>query len=77
MRRPKLSMDIDEIIGSLLENWLTRRLRGQCRFCGKFVLEDLPANEQFCSVECKSNWQKVMEVRLAIGKRDLKRRGYD
>lgn len=70
-------MDIDEMIGSLLENWLTRKCKGQCRFCGNVVSQNLYPKEQFCSEQCKANWQKVMEARVVIGERDLKRRGFD
>jgi len=71
------SYDVDEMIGSIIENWLTKNIKGKCRFCGAPVSENLKPVDQFCSDECRANWQKVCDARIAIGKRDLKRRGYD
>lgn len=69
--------DWDDLIGSILERWLTTSIHGQCRFCRDPVDPKLKAPDQFCSPECRANWQKVMEARIVIGKRDLKKRGYD
>lgn len=70
-------IDYDQIIGSILERWLTTPCKGKCRFCREPVSEELKPPDQFCSEECKKKWQKVMEARLVIGKRDLDQRGYD
>lgn len=70
-------VDYDEAIGSILERWLTTPRKGKCRFCGKSISEELKPSEQFCSSECKKSFEKVMDARVAIGLRDLKRRGYD
>jgi hypothetical protein len=71
--------DYDQILGSILERWLTTKVpKNKCRFCRKELKK--PAHDpknQFCDQECFRGWQKVMAARLAIGKRDLKQRGYD
>lgn len=70
-------VDWDEVIGSILERWLTTTYKSKCRFCRKPVSKDMKPPDQFCSKDCKEKWQKIMEARLVIGKRDLDRRGYD
>ena len=71
-------VDWDQVIGSILERWLTTPVKGKCRFCRKPLSNpNVKPPDQFCSPECKANWQKVMEARIAIGKRDLKKRGFD
>lgn len=71
-------VDHDQTIGSILERWLTTPCKGKCRFCRQ-PLEDLDVepNEQFCSLNCKNDWHKVMRARIAIGQRDLRQRGHD
>jgi predicted esterase YcpF (UPF0227 family) len=71
-------VDYDQLIGSILGRWLTTPVKGKCRFCRKTLPNpNVKPADQFCSTECKANWQKVMEARIVIGKRDLKQRGYD
>ena len=75
-RAPDGGLDWDQWIGSILERWLTTNLPGRCRFCRKPVTTEDPT-VMFCSIECKKNWELVQAARIAIGKRDLKQRGYD
>jgi hypothetical protein len=68
--------DWDQLLGSILERWLTTRIPGKCRFC-RSPLSARDSKEGFCGLECQANWKKVFEARLVIGKRDVKQRGYD
>jgi hypothetical protein len=74
----QVHMKLDQLIGSMLENWLTKDCpKGYCRFCRKPVDGRLRPEVQFCDGKCKANFDKVQEARIVIGKRDLERRGYD
>jgi hypothetical protein len=78
------------MIGSMLENWITRDVGPRCRFdniqlpinmideAGKraTVVRAL-LSEQFCGPACREAFEKVVEARAIIGKRDLHRRGFD
>ncbi len=70
---------IDEDIGSLLEAWYTRpTLSGVCRFCGRrsdgaFTL----GKNEFCSLVCRRVMERALDLRIEIGRRDMKRRGFD
>jgi len=71
-------VDYDQVLGSILERWLTTRVKGRCRFCRQLLPNPtVHIKDQFCDEKCRGNWQKVMEARLVIGKRDFKQRGYD
>ncbi len=67
----------NEAIGSELEYWLTRNTGRRCRFDNKPLAIDAPPDSRFCGLACKENFEKVVEARLVIGKRDLTRRGFD
>ena len=69
-------MDLDQQIGSILEAWITRDTDGVCRFCNSHV-GDVAPDERFCTDECKDRFEKVLDARIALGKRDLQQRGYD
>jgi len=73
---PDGGLDWDQMIGSILERWLTTLWPGRCRFCRKPVQAEDP-RDQFCGPECRAEWEKVQEARIAIGSRDLRQRGYD
>ena len=69
---------LDQQIGSIIESWATRDVdENQCRFCNDELPEPRPADERYCSIDCEEAFQKVMDARIAIGKRDLAQRGYD
>lgn len=71
---------INTNIGSMLEAQLLRyREPNQCRQCGKIgeSLRTKETPERFCSDECNKQWHKLMELRIAQGKHDLRTRGYD
>jgi hypothetical protein len=71
-------MNLDDAIGSLLQNWLTANCpAGYCRFCRKAVDARLKPAVQFCNKTCKENFQIVAKARAVIGERDLRRRGFD
>jgi len=73
---PDGGLDWDQLIGSILERWLTTKISGKCRFCRKPVEATNP-REQFCGPECREDWKLVQAARIAIGRRDLKQRGYN
>ena len=71
-------VDLNDTIGSLLENWLTTNCPpGYCRFCRKPVDARLKPAVQFCDKKCHENWNIVSKARIVIGERDLEQRGYD
>ena len=71
--------DINRQLGSLLERWYTRDTPG-CAFCNvpdpAFTHEDTGARE-FCDDECRQDFERIVNARLAVGKRDMAQRGYD
>jgi hypothetical protein len=72
--------DLDGSIGSMLEAWLTRDTGPRCRFdnvplADRGLLQN-PAL-RFCGPACREAFRKVQEARVVLGKRDLKRRGFD
>jgi hypothetical protein len=74
------TVDIDEIIGSQLEAWLTRKTApDRCRFCNeqKDSLKGDQVKDKFCSRKCLRDFDFAMRARLAFGARDMKRRGFD
>jgi len=72
-----MELPLDQLIGSLLENWLTRDTGNRCRFCNLELGDPREPGDRFCSARCKEDFNKVFEARLAIGKRDLDQRGFD
>lgn len=69
----------DETIGSLLDHWLTRKMNGRCRFDNVELVERFEGHPelQFCGPKCRESFDKVVAARIAIGARDLDRRGFD
>ncbi len=69
----------DEAIGSELEYWLSGREhpKGRCFFCGKPSNEFRVGIREYCSERCRDDERAVFAARLAIGRRDLERRGFD
>lgn len=67
---------IDQQLGRILETWITRDIPDRfCQFCN-YEIED-PDRDEFCSEECQQRFDKVVEARAVIGKRDMEHRGYD
>jgi len=63
---------LHESIGSLMERRLIQYNKEQCRWCGK--KKDY---EKFCSYKCQQEYNSLFELRLKVGKHDLRRRGFD
>jgi len=78
-RRVNSQSEMNHDLGSLLEAWTTRDSPG-CAFCNApspdYTSEDTGGRE-FCDEDCKEGFEKVIEARLALGRRDLEQRGYD
>lgn len=67
-------------MGSQLEAQLTQPTAdNQCRQCRKFdeKLRGVPMQDKFCSADCKTNWENLANLRIAVGKKDMEARGYD
>lgn len=64
--------DLDWLIGSILEMWLTRNTDpDQCQFCNGTLNYAAEPAERFCDDECQAAFEQVQEARTAIGERDL------
>lgn len=74
---PYWKISIDQQIGSLLERWATRDTEEYCRFCAVEHVGDVEPDAKYCSEQCERRFQRIMEARIALGKRDLSLRGYD
>jgi hypothetical protein len=71
---------INQNIGSMMEAQLVKyKEPNQCRSCGKHdeSLRGKEAKDRFCSDQCRSDWNRLLEVRIAQGKHDLRTRGFD
>jgi hypothetical protein len=67
---------LHETIGSQMERQLTQYKDGQCRWCGKpCLVKDIA--RRFCNDKCSDEWVKLRDLRLQVGKHDLRRRGFD
>lgn len=64
---------LHESVGSTMERQLTQYKDGHCRFCGGLIT----IKERFCSDKCKKEYDDLFELRLKVGKHDLRRRGFD
>ena len=71
---------IHDFIGSQLEHQLTGTPPGFCRNpeCQKPLgLEEIKPEVSWCSPECRKKWEQMRNMRLAVGKHDLRIRGFD
>jgi hypothetical protein len=71
---------VDQQLGSILENWYTRDVPdGHCRFCNERHGDDPieQGQQRFCDEGCHDQFKKVFQARLALGNRDMDQRGFD
>lgn len=71
--------DLNAKLGSLMERWLTRDTPG-CAFCNApdpDYQDDDTGVHEFCDEACAEAFEKVLDARVTLSKRDLDQRGYD
>lgn len=69
--------NLDQQIGRILEEWLSRDTGTRCRFCNEEIKEKKEMSEKFCNQICKIAFSEIVRARIVIGTRDLKQRGFD